>query len=130
MKSMDKMTTPMSRVRGLGSAKSGTGHFFQQRLTALANLPLSIFLIWLGCTLLPLDYVARKALIATPVVAILLIATLISFLYHMRLGMQIIIEDYVHGEGAKVLCVVGNTLFTLLLALAGIFSVLKIAFGA
>jgi succinate dehydrogenase / fumarate reductase, membrane anchor subunit len=130
MRSNNEMTTPLSRVRGLGSAKSGTGHFFQQRVTALANLPLSLFLIYLGCVLFPLDYAARKAFIALPFVSIGLICALISFTYHMRLGMQIIVEDYVHGELAKVLCVIANTLFTLLLALAGIFSVLKIAFGA
>jgi succinate dehydrogenase / fumarate reductase membrane anchor subunit len=130
MKSTNDMTTPLSRVRGLGSAKSGTGHFLEQRITAMANLPLSLFLIYVGCVIYPLDYAARKAFIATPFVAIGLILALLSFTWHMKLGMQIVIEDYVHGEGAKLLLIISNTLFTLALAIAGIFSILKIAFGA
>jgi succinate dehydrogenase / fumarate reductase, membrane anchor subunit len=130
MKSNNDMTTPLSRVRGLGSAKSGTGHFLEQRITAIANLPLSLFVIWFICKTFNMPYIGVKSLVATPFVSIGLILALLSFTWHMRLGMQIIIEDYVHGEGAKVLLVILNTLFTLALAIAGIFSILKIAFGA
>lgn len=130
MKSNNDMTTPLSRVRGLGSAKSGTGHFLEQRITAIANLPLSLFVIWFICKSYAMPYAGVKALVATPFVSIGLILALLSFTWHMRLGMQIIIEDYVHGEGAKVLLIISNTLFTLALAIAGIFSILKIAFGA
>jgi succinate dehydrogenase / fumarate reductase, membrane anchor subunit len=130
MKSNNDMTTPLSRVRGLGSAKSGTGHFLEQRITAIANLPLSLFVIWFICKTFNMPYAGVKALTATPFVSIGLILALLSFTWHMRLGMQIVIEDYVHGEGAKLLLIISNTLFTLALAIAGIFSVLKIAFGA
>jgi succinate dehydrogenase / fumarate reductase, membrane anchor subunit len=130
MKQFDKMTTPLSRVRGLGSAKSGTGHFFQQRLTAIANLPLSLLVIYVSCKVYGVDYAIAKTFIGQPVIAIGLILALLSFTWHMRLGMQIVIEDYVHGEGGKVVLVIFNTLLCLALFIAGTFSLLKISFGA
>ena len=94
--------TPLARVRGLGSAKEGADHFWQQRLTAVANIFLLAFLICL----------------------------LVSGLVHMRLGMQTIIEDYVHSEGRKVAALMLNSFFTIAVGLVCVFAVLKLSFGA
>lgn len=124
------MRTPLKNVRQLGSAKEGADHFWKQRVTAVANVFLGLFLVWLIASLIGADYGTVKARISNPVVALALIALLVSGSIHMRLGMQTIIEDYVHGEGAKVVLVMLNTFFAATIALTGIFAVLKISFGA
>ncbi len=123
------MRTPLGKVRGLGSAKSGTDHFWQQRLTAIANIPLVIFLVCFCVSMVGADHVEMIDAVSNPLVALMLIFTIISVTWHMRLGMQVVIEDYVHGEGSKVLCLLGNTFFSLAVALTGLFAVLKISFG-
>lgn len=123
------MRTPLGKVRGLGSAKSGTDHFWQQRLTAVANIPLVIFLV---CFCVYMAGTERKDMvdvISNPLVTLMLVFTIISVTWHMRLGMQVVIEDYVHGEGSKLICLLGNTFFSLAVALTGLFAVLKISFG-
>lgn len=127
--SKSSMRTPLGKVRGLGSAKSGTEHFWMQRLTAFANVPLALFAIGLIIATTGANYASVKATIGTPLVAIPLILFVVSATWHMRLGMQVIIEDYVHGEGAKVLLIMLNTFFTAAIALGSIFAILKIAFG-
>ena len=92
----NSLRTPLARVRGLGAAKSGTGHFWLQRLTAVANIPLTFAMVLIVLMLAKLDYAGARALVANPLVGILLIAFLVSAFVHMRLGMQVIIEDYVH----------------------------------
>lgn len=124
------MRTPLKNVRYLGSAKEGADHFWKQRLTAVANVALGVFLVWLIASLVGADYATVKAKLANPVVAIALLALTVSGTVHMRLGMQTIIEDYVHGEGAKIACVMLNTFFASAVALACTFAVLKISFGA
>ncbi|WP_018700067.1 succinate dehydrogenase, hydrophobic membrane anchor protein [Amorphus coralli] len=126
---MADMTTPLKRVRGLGSARSGTDHFWQQRLTALANVPLIIFFVILVISLAGESYEVVHDRLASPWVAIFLILTIISITHHMRLGMQIVIEDYVHGEPQRILLLVANIFFALIVASASIFAVLKISFG-
>ncbi len=123
------MRTPLGKVRGLGSARSGTEHFWQQRLTAIANIPLVIFLVLFCVVMVGADYEEMVGAIANPLVALMLVFTIISITWHMRLGMQVIIEDYVHGEGSKLACLLGNTFFSLAVALTGLFAVLKISFG-
>jgi succinate dehydrogenase / fumarate reductase membrane anchor subunit len=123
------MRTPLGKVRGLGSAKSGTEHFWQQRLTAIANIPLVIFLVLFCVFMVGADREEMAGAIANPLVALMLVFTIISITWHMRLGMQVIIEDYVHGEGSKLACLLGNTFFSLAVALTGLFAVLKISFG-
>ena len=126
---MADMTTPLKRVRGLGSTRSGTQHFWHQRLTALANVPLVIFFVVLMISTAGETYPVVLDRLSSPWVAILFILTMISVSYHMRLGMQIVIEDYVHGEPQRVLLLIANTFFSLIVAAASIFAILKISFG-
>ncbi len=129
MHSKSSLRTPLARVRGLGSAKSGTGHFWKQRLSALALVPLSIAFIWLVAQLAGADHGQAVAIISSPLTGILLLLFLLSGLVHMRIGMQVVIEDYVHQEGAKVLCLMANTFFTIAVGFACVYAVLKISFG-
>jgi succinate dehydrogenase / fumarate reductase membrane anchor subunit len=123
------LRTPLGRVRGLGSAKSGTEHFWLQRVTAVANVPLTLFMIWLVISIAGSNYAAVKQTLGSPIVAIGVILFLISATYHMRLGMQIIIEDYIHDEGRKVLAILANTFVSVVIGLASVFAVLKLSFG-
>lgn len=125
-----QMKTPLKRVRGLGSAKDGTEHFWQQRLTAFTNMVLIAISMVFVLQLVGADYETARGLIASPLVALCLLLLVISGLWHMRLGMQVIIEDYIHGEGAKIAAVALNTLFTFAVGAVCIYSILKISFGA
>ena len=127
--SKSSMRTPLGRVRGLGSAKSGTEHFWMQRLTAVANVPLSLFVIGLIISTAGANYASVKATLGSPLVAIPLLLFVISATYHMRLGMQIIIEDYVPAEGTKVVLLLLNTFFSFAVGLGCIFAILKLSFG-
>ncbi|MDQ0503385.1 succinate dehydrogenase, hydrophobic membrane anchor protein [Xanthobacter agilis] len=123
------MRTPLGRVRGLGSAHSGTEHFFLQRVTGLANLLLMIAFIVIVIRLAGASYAETRAVLSQPLVAVIILLTLLSVTAHMRLGMQVVIEDYVHTEGVKVALIIANTFFTIAIALAGAFAVLKISLG-
>ncbi len=123
------MTTPLKRVRGLGSAHEGAGHFVRQRVTAIANLVLIPFAVGLIATLAGADLATVKATLAHPVVAIALIVLILSMTIHMRIGMQVIVEDYVHDEGFKMVTLAANTFFSWAVAAVAIFAVLKLSFG-
>ena len=97
----DDLRTPLARVRGLGSAKSGTEHFWRQRLTAVANVPLTIAFVVIVVSLLGRIHAAAQQILGSPLVAILMLLFIGSVTYHMRIGMQVIIEDYVHDEVAE-----------------------------
>ena len=96
------MRTPLGKVRGLGSARDGTHHWWMQRVTAIANLPLIVFLVIFVLAHLGATRAEVLASLANPFVAILLALTMISVLWHMRLGLQVVIEDYVRGHAAKL----------------------------
>lgn len=123
------LRTSMGRVRGLGSARSGTGLFWLQRVTAVANVFLALAFVVIVIALAGKDYADARALLSHPPVAVLIALFVISGCVHMRLGMQVVIEDYVHGEAAKVAAVIGNTFFTILVGAASLFAILKLASG-
>lgn len=123
------MRTPLGKVLGLGSAKEGTDHFWRQRLTAVANIPLTLFLVWLIVSLFGKSHQTVIDTLSSPFIAIGLLLTMASMLYHMRLGMQTIIEDYIHGEGLKILLLMGNTFFTIAIGMSAGFATLKLGFG-
>ncbi|TWG92573.1 succinate dehydrogenase / fumarate reductase membrane anchor subunit [Mesorhizobium sp. J18] len=126
---MAQMQTPLRKVRGLGSAKDGTAHFWRVRVTSVALVPLSLFAIGLVVSLIDAGYAETRAVLAQPIVALLLGLFVVISLDHMRSGMEEIIQDYVHGELAKVVLLMLNLFFIIILGAASIFALLKIAFG-
>jgi succinate dehydrogenase / fumarate reductase membrane anchor subunit len=127
--SKSSMRTPLGRVRYLGSAKSGTDHFWLQRLTAVSNVALITFFVVLLIGLAGESHANVVATLQQPLVGLLMVLVVLSAIVHMRLGMQTIIEDYVHHEGAKMACVMANTFFAILMGAASIYAILKIGFG-
>ncbi|MGE0627030.1 MAG: succinate dehydrogenase, hydrophobic membrane anchor protein [Hyphomicrobiaceae bacterium] len=125
-----KMRTPLKNVRRLGSAKEGTDHFWRQRVTAVSNLILTPLFVVLIAFLAGADYSAVRPVLAHPVVTLVFILFIASALIHMRLGMQTIIEDYVHGESAKIVLLMLNTFFVIVIGAISVFSLLKLSFGA
>ena len=123
------MRTPLGMVRGLGSARDGTHHWWMQRVTAISNIPLIIFLIVFVISHLGASRAEMVASVANPFVAILLALTMISVLWHMRLGLQVVIEDYVHGHGTKLAALLANSFFTAALGIAALYAILKMSFG-
>jgi succinate dehydrogenase / fumarate reductase membrane anchor subunit len=123
------MRTPLGRVRGHGSAKSGTEHFWRQRLTAVANIPLTIAGIIIVVSLLGRNHAAAAQILGSPLIAITMLLFMFSITYHMRLGMQVVIEDYIHGDKLKLTLVMLNTFFTVAVGLAAAFAILKLSFG-
>lgn len=124
------LRTPLAKVRGLGSAKEGTDHFWKQRLTAVANIFLVSFLIVLLIKLAGADHATVRHALAKPQNAIPMLLLVLSGVMHMRLGMQTIIEDYVHSEGTKVVALMLNSFFAILIGITCTFAVLKLSFGA
>ena len=123
------MRTPLGKVRGLGSAKGGTHEFIVQRVTSVALAILSVFFVILVVALNGEPYETVVATLASPLVAILLVASILVTIVHMRIGMQVIVEDYIHAEMPKFLLLILNWLFSWAVGLTAIFAVLKIAFG-
>jgi len=123
------MRTPLKSVRHLGSAKEGANHFWMQRLTAIANVFLGIFFVWLIVRLAGADYGDVKSMLAHPLIAMALLLLVISSVIHMRLGMQVVIEDYISGEGCKLLLLIANTFVAIGVGAVAVFSVLKLSFG-
>ena len=121
--------TPIGRVRGRGAARSGTSHFWHQRVTALANVFLVTAFVVILVSLLGRSHAAVIQILASPFVAIVMLLMIGSVIYHMKIGMQVVIEDYVHDEKWKFLAIIGNTFFAITIAAACVYSLLKISFG-
>ena len=123
-----RIRTPLARVRGLGSARTGTGSWWHERLTSVAGIPLTLFLIWLALRVAGQPHHEVVQIIGHPGVAIGLILALSTLFWHMMLGMQVIIEDYVHS-GARIWLLLGNQFFTAVLWVAGVYAVLRLSLG-
>ena len=121
--------TPLARVRGYGAARSGTGAFWWQRLTAVANIPLIIAGVVIVIMLLGRNQAAVAQILGLPLVGIIMLLFVISVTFHMRIGMQVVIEDYVHDEFVKLVMIMANTFFCFAVAMASIYGLLKLSFG-
>jgi len=124
------LRTPLSRARGLGSAHEGTEHFWWQRLTAAANLIALVFFVYTVFALAGATHGEVVRYFASPLTAALMLLLIVSVTYHMYLGMQTIIEDYVHSTGARIAALGINALFSFFIALASALAVLKLSLGA
>ncbi len=125
----DRIETPLARARGHGSARDGVHHWFMQRVTAISNLFLMIWLVWSVVTMASWSHADFTTWLAMPVNAVLMILAVISVFYHAALGSQVIVEDYFHHEGLKIVKLIGMKLFFAGAAVACIFAVLKVALG-
>jgi len=124
-----KLSTPLSRVRGLGAAKSGTEHFWLQRLTAVASVPLTIAFVVIVVSLLGRNHAAVQQILGSPVVAIIMLLFVVTVAVHMRIGMQVIIEDYVHDQIVKPALLMLNTFFAVAAGFTSVYALLKLSFG-
>lgn len=121
------LRTALGRVRGLGSARSGTEPFWRQRLTAVANVPLVLIVLGVLIAAAGEDYASALAIVSHPLVAIPMLLFALSATIHMKLGLQTIIEDYVHGEGARLAALIANIFFSVAIGVALIFAIVTIA---
>ena len=125
-----RIRTPLAKARGLGSAKSGTDHFWLQRMTAVANVVLVVVVMAQIARLSGADHSAVRASLRSPLFSLPLLLLVLSGMVHMRLGMQVIIEDYVHTEVRKLFLLMLNTFFVILVGLTCVYAVAKLTFGA
>lgn len=127
MKASADLRTPLARVEGLGAAHTGTHHFLRQRVSALALIPLALWFVSAALHLVGADLAEVLVFLGDPVNAVLIIAFLFTAIYHMSLGLQIIIEDYVHQQGMKFTLLILNRFLMWGIGAAAGFAVLKIA---
>jgi len=123
----DQYRTPLKTAIGLGSARHGVHHFIVQRLTALALALLGIWFVWLALKMLHLDYAAAHGLLAQPLNAVLMLAFVIAAFWHAQLGMQVVIEDYVHTDGWQLTLQIAIKFLCFLGATASVLAVIRIA---
>jgi succinate dehydrogenase / fumarate reductase membrane anchor subunit len=123
------MRTPLARVRNLGASHSGTSDFWRQRLTAVAMVLLVLPVIIIVMMLLGRNQAGAAQILGSPLVAIILLLFIIASAWHMKIGMQVVIEDYVHGEKVKLAAIMANNFFSIAVALASIYAILKLSSG-
>ncbi len=126
---MRRMRSGLARAKYLGSARGGTEEFWRQRVTSVLGLPLVIGLLVVFWLLADTDYTSARHLVGHPVVAAVVALGIVNFAVHMRLGAQVIIEDYIHAEGSKIALLMLNTFFCVAVAGLCLFAILKIAFA-
>jgi succinate dehydrogenase / fumarate reductase membrane anchor subunit len=124
------LRTPIKIARGLGSAKHGAHHFMVQRITAVALLGLGLWFVWIVLSMLHMDYVAARALIAQPINAVLMLAFIVALFWHAQLGLQVVIEDYVHSGGLGLASQIAVKFLCFLGAAASVLAVIRIALGS
>ena len=129
MKTTKPYRSPIGRARGLGSAKHGVHHFWMQRVTAIALVPLTLWFVASVVQLPAASYAVAQHWVASPTVAVALSLYLFALLYHSMLGVQVVIEDYISGEGTKLAVLLLSKFIHIVVAAAGIFAVLSIALG-
>jgi succinate dehydrogenase / fumarate reductase membrane anchor subunit len=129
MTELKHIRTPLARVRGLGAAKSGTTAFWHQRVTAIANIPLTIAAVVIIIMLLGRNQPAVAQTLGSPAVTVIMLLFIVSITAHMRIGMQVIIEDYVHGDMAKMTLIVMNSFFVVVVGLISAYGLLKLSYG-
>jgi succinate dehydrogenase / fumarate reductase membrane anchor subunit len=123
------MRTPLGRVRNLGSSHSGTTDFWRQRITAVAMVLLMVPVIVVVMMLLGSNHAGAAQMLGSPLVAIILLLFIVASSWHMKIGMQVVIEDYVHSEQLKLAAIMANNFFSFAVALASIYAILKLASG-
>ena len=124
------LRTPLARVKGLGSAKEGVSHWWSQKLTSLALVPLVIWLCFSLASIGDMNHAAFVGWVASPMNTVLLSLTLAVGFHHTYLGLQVVIEDYIHGEAMKTTALIAVGFACALFGVVGVFAVLRIAFGA
>jgi succinate dehydrogenase / fumarate reductase, membrane anchor subunit len=129
MTELKHIRTPLARVRGFGAAKSGTTAFWHQRVSAVANIPLTIAAAVILITLLGRNQPAVAQILGSPTVTVIMLLFIVSITTHMRIGMQVIIEDYVHDDMAKLTLIVINSFFVVVVGLISAYGLLKLSFG-
>jgi succinate dehydrogenase / fumarate reductase, membrane anchor subunit len=123
------MRTPLARVRNLGASHSGTSDFWRQRLTAVAMVLLILPVIVVVMMLLGRNQAGAKEILGLPLVAIIMLLFIIASAWHMKIGMQVVIEDYVHNEKIKLASIMANNFFSIAVALVSIYAILKLSSG-
>jgi succinate dehydrogenase / fumarate reductase membrane anchor subunit len=123
------MRTPLARAKGLGAAGHGAEHWWLHRMTAVSNIPLIVAFVIIVASLAGTTYQGAISIVSHPFVAIVLILAVISVTNHMRLGMQIIIEDYVHEKGWKLAALIANNFYAVVIAVACLYGIVKVGLG-
>jgi succinate dehydrogenase / fumarate reductase membrane anchor subunit len=123
------MRTPLSRVRSLGASHSGTTDFWRQRITAVALVLLMVPVILVVMMLLGRNHAGAAQILGSPLVAIVMLLFIVASAWHMKIGMQVVIEDYVHNEMMKLTAIMANSFFSAAVALASIYAILKLSSG-
>ena len=127
--SAKSMRTPLARVRSLGASHSGTSDFWRQRLTAVAMTVLIVPVIVVVLMLIGSNQAGAKQIFSSLPIAIIMLLFILASAWHMKIGMQVVIEDYVHNEKIKLASVIANNFFCIAVALASIYAILKMSSG-
>ena len=127
--SSSSMRTPLGRVRNHGSSHSGTSDFWRQRLTAVAMLLLMIPVIFVVMSVMGRNQAGAAQILGSPLVAIIMLLFIVASVWHMKIGMQVVIEDYVHDEKIKLVSIIANNFFSIAVGLASIYAILKLSSG-